>query len=390
MDNFTFHNATKIIFGKNTENLVGQETKLLADKVLLHYGGGSIKKTGLYDKVMSSLKAAGVEVIELSGVLPNPRLSLVNEGIRLCRENNIGFILAVGGGSAIDSAKAISIGVPYEGDVWDFYSGKAEVKESLPVGVVLTIPAAGSESSDSSVITNEDGWYKRGLSTGHIRPVFAIMNPELTYTLPDYQTACGAADIMAHIMERYFTNTQNVDLTDRLCEATLKTMILNVPKILNNPKDYAPRAEVMWAGTIAHNDLLSTGRVGDWASHRIEHEMSAIYDIAHGAGLAIVFPAWMKYVYKHDVARFAQFAHRVWNVDDNLFSPEEMALKGIASLETFLSSIGLPVKLSQANIDDSRLEEMADKCTGSNTYTVGSFVKIRRQDALNILKLALK
>jgi len=290
VNNFIFLNPTRIIFGKGTENLVGAETKKHADKVLLHYGGGSIKKIGLYDTVVKSLKEAGVEFTELAGVQPNPRLSLVRQGIEICRKEGIRFILAVGGGSAIDSAKAIAVGVPYDGDVWDFYIGKAKVKEALPVGVVLTIPAAGSEASPSSVITNEDGWYKRGLTTDRIFPRFSILNPELTYTLPNYQTACGAADIMAHIMERYFTNTKDVELTDRLCESTMKTLINNVPKALANPTDYAARAEIMWTATVAHNNLLGTGRDEDWASHDIEHEISGIYDIAHGAGLAIVFP----------------------------------------------------------------------------------------------------
>lgn len=388
MNNFVFQNATKIIFGKGTENLVGTETAKYCSKVLLHYGGGSIKKTGLYDRVTKSLQDAGVEYIELPGVQPNPRLSLVREGIELCRKNNIEFILAVGGGSVIDSAKAISIGIPYDGDVWDFYTGKAEVEKAVPIGVVLTIPAAGSESSDSSVITNEDGWYKRDAGSDLMRPKFAILNPELTFTLPPYQTACGTADIMAHVMERYFTNVKNVDLTDRLCEATLKTMINNVPIVMKEPENYDARAEIMWAGTVAHNDLLGTGRIGDWASHAIEHEISGIYDIAHGAGLAIVFPAWMKYVYKHDIERFAQYAVRVWNVDMDFTSPERTALEGIERLKGFFRQIGLPVTLEEAGIGDDRLEEMADKCTDWGKKTVGNFVKLNRDDVLNILKLA--
>ena len=256
---------------------------------MLHYGGGSIIRTGLYDKVVKSLRAAGVDYIELGGVKPNPRLSLVQEGIELCRENKVDGILAVGGGSTIDSAKAIGIGVPYAGDVWDFYSGKRLPEETLPVGVVLTLAATGSEASNSSVITNEDGWL--GLNSNLTRPVFAILNPELTFTLPPYQTASGAADIMAHVMERYFTPTKNVELTDRLCEGVLKTVINNLPLALAQPDDYNARAELMWAGTLAHNDLLSTGRVGDWASHKIEHELSALYDVPHWAGVAVVFPA---------------------------------------------------------------------------------------------------
>ena len=252
MDKFVFQSPTKIVFGKDAEMEVGKEVRALGKKVLLHYGGGSVKKYGLYDRVVESLKDAGVDFVELGGVQPNPRLSLVKEGIELCRKNDIDFILAVGGGSVIDSSKAIAVGTPYDGDVWDFYSGKAEIKEVLPVGVVLTIPAAGSEASDSSVITNEDGWYKWSIGSTLIRPKFAIMNPEITYTLPPYQTVCGVADIMAHVMERYFTNTKGVDFTDRLCEATLKTVIANAPKVLENPEDYDARAQIMWASTIAH------------------------------------------------------------------------------------------------------------------------------------------
>jgi alcohol dehydrogenase len=388
MENFTFQNATKIIFGQGTEHEVGTVTKQYSSKVLLHYGGGSIKKTGLYDSVARALKKAGVEYLELGGAQPNPRLGLVQEGIKLCRKNGIDFILAVGGGSAIDSAKAIAVGVPYQGDVWDFYSGKAEVKEALPVATVLTIPAAGSEASNSSVITNEDGWYKRGLTTELIRPVFSILNPVLTYSLPAYQTACGAADIMAHIMERYFTNTRNVDLTDRLCEAALKTIIRNVPLALAEPNNYDFRAEILWASTIAHNDLLGTGRIGDWASHGIEHEMSGIYDMAHGAGLAIIFPAWMRYVYQHDINRFVQFAVRVWDVDMDFGSPETTAVEGIRRLENFFRMIGLPVRFSDIGVSDDRFEEMASKCTAGGTDTVGNFVRLDKEAVNSIYNLA--
>lgn len=388
MENFNFICPTKIIFGKGTENRVGEETKKYSKKVLFVYGSVSIKKTGLYDKVVKSLSENNVEYIELSGVKPNPRLSLVYEGINKCRENDIDFILAVGGGSVIDTAKAIAVGVLYDGDVWDFFLGKAEIKKALPVGVILTLAATGSEASDSAVITNEDGWYKKGIHSDLIRPQFAIMNPELLYTLPAYQTAAGAADIMAHIMERYFTNVKNVDLTDRLCEATLKTVINNVPKLIEDPTDYDARAEVMWAGTIAHNGLLDTGRIGDWASHRIEHELSAIYDIAHGAGLAIIFPAWMKYVYKHDLDRFVQFAVKVWDVDLTYTDREAIALEGIKRLENFFRSIGLPVTLKDANIPYDKFAEMANKCTSNGTATVGQFVKLGKEDIINIYNIA--
>jgi len=386
--NFEFQCPTKIIFGKGTENQVGEEIKKYANRILFHYGGGSIKKTGLYDRVVTSLRNSGIEFIELGGVQPNPRVSLVRKGIQLCREQDIPFILAVGGGSVIDSAKAIAAGVCYEGDVWDFYIGKAEVKDVLPVGVILTIPAAGSEASIGSVLTNEDGWYKKSVDTDLLRPKFAIMNPELTFTLPPFQTACGAADIMAHIMERYFTNTSDVDFTDRLCEATLKTIIENIPIAIKNPEDYAARSQIMWASTVAHNGLLGTGREEDWASHRIEHELSAIYDVAHGAGLAVVFPAWMRYVYKHNIQRFVQFAVRVWNVEQDFHNPEKTALKGIEKTKEFFTSIGLPVTLDQLGVKDDRFEEMADKCTDSDTKTVGGFVKLRKKDIIEIYKLA--
>lgn len=372
------------------EEQVGTEVRAYGDKVLLHYGGGSIHRTGLYDRIVASLRRAGVDIVELAGVQPNPRLSLVRQGIQLCRQRGIGFILAVGGGSVIDSAKAIAMGVPYAGDVWDFFSGKAELKEALPVGTVLTIPAAGSEASTASVITNEDGWYKRGFNSELIYPRFSILNPELAFTLPKYQMACGASDIMAHIMERYFTNTREVDFTDRLCEATLKTIIQNAPLLAAEPDHYAAWAEVMWAGTVAHNNLLNTGRIGDWGSHDIEHELSAAYDVAHGAGLAVIFPAWMKYVYHHDLARFAQYAVRVWNVDCSFGSPERTALEGIKRLESFYRSLGLPTRLNELQIGEEKLEEMADKCTAGDRQTVGNFVKLQRADVLAIYRLALK
>jgi alcohol dehydrogenase len=387
VENFIFQNATKIIFGKGTEAETGRETARFAKKVLLHYGGGSIRKSGLYDRVRRALKEAGVESVELGGVKPNPRLSLVQEGIRLCRQNKIGFVLAVGGGSVIDSAKAIAIGVPYQGDVWDFYTKKVPVKEALPVGVVLTIPAAGSESSNGSVITREEGMFKKDAGGECMRPQFAIMNPELTYSLPPYQTACGAADIMAHVMERYFTRVSAVDFTDRLCEATLRTIIENVPVALAQPDDYAARAEIMWASTIAHNDLLGTGRVGDWASHMIEHELSGIYDVAHGAGLAVVFPAWMKHVYKNDINRFARFASRVWGVEPRFDWPERTALEGIGRTKSFFRDIGLPTSLQELGVKDDRMEEMARKATEKGP--LGNFTKLGASDVVSIYRLAL-
>ena len=386
MENFTFRNTTKIIFGKDTESQVGIEAARYGNKILLHYSGGSIKKYGLYDRILKSLKDAGLEIIELGGVQPNPRLSLVKKGIDICRKEKIDFILAVGGGSAIDSAKAIAAGVPYTGDVWDFFTKKVVVEKVIPVGVILTIPASGSESSSNSVITNEEGLYKRVVGSDMLRPRFAILNPEITYTLPPNQTVCGVSDIMAHIMERYFTTVKDVDLTDRLCEATLRTVINNTPIVLEEPENYSARAEIMWASTIAHNDLLSTGRIGDWASHQIEHELSGIYDIPHGAGLSGIFPAWMKYVYKKDSEKFAQFAVRVWNVEPDFRDVEKTALEGIKRLKNFYREIGLPITLKEMNIAYDRLEEMAEKCTEEGPR--GNFVKLNKNDVLEILMMA--
>lgn len=389
MENFVFSSPTKIIFGKGTENCVAAEVAGYSKKILLCYGGGSIKRTGLYDKVVYSLKENKIEFVELGGVQPNPRLDLVREGIKLCRDNKLNFILAVGGGSVIDTAKAIAAGVSYAGDVWDLFLGKAAIADALPIGVILTIPATGSEASTGSVITNDEGQYKKDIGSDLLRPVFSILNPELTYTLPPYQTACGAADIMAHVMERYFTNTLHVDLTDRLCEAALKTVINNAPIALKEPDNYAARAEIMWAGTIAHNNLLGTGRIGDWASHMIEHELSGIYDIAHGAGLSIIFPAWMKYVYKSNINRFVQFAVRVWNVDMPFESSEAIAMEGIKRMTAFFKGLGLPVTLHEAGIPYDRFEEMADKCTGSGRKTQGNFLVLHKEDIINIFKLAI-
>lgn len=388
MQDFVFDGCTRIIFGKDKENQVGELAKKYGKKVLLHYGGGSIKKFGLYDRVMASLKAAGMEVFELGGVRSNPTYDLINQGIKICKDNAIDLILAVGGGSAIDSAKGISVGAVYKGDVLDFTLEKAVATDALPVGVVLTIPAAGSESSQYAVATYMQNGYpfKRDMlwkNNEIIRPKFAILNPELTFTLTSFQTAVGIYDIMSHAMERYFTSVKNVELTDRLCEATLKTVINNATILMKEPKNYDARAEIMWAGSIAHNDLLGTGRQGDFMSHMIEHELSGIYDIAHGAGLSIVFPAWMKYVYKYNIDRFAQFATRVWNVDFNFYSPEQTILEAIKKLENFSKELGLPTRLKDVNIPDDRFAEMA-----ANTVKMGSIKKITKEDIVEIFKLA--
>lgn len=388
MQNFIYQNGTKIIFGKGTEQTVGIELKPYTQKVLLHYGGGSIKSTGLYEKVTTALLDANIEFIELSGVQPNPRVSLVREGIKLCREEGINFILAVGGGSVIDSAKAIAAGVNYAGDVWNLFIDSPINHPCLPLATILTIPAAGSETSSSAVITNEANGLKRSTEHPTLRPVFSILNPELTFTLPTYQTACGIADMLAHVLERYFTNETHVDVTDRLCEATMKAIIDNGLRVMKEPNNYDIRAEIMLAGMVAHNGSLDVGRCGDWASHDLEHELSGMYDIAHGAGLAIIFPAWMKYVYKHDVHRFAQFGNRVFNLEINLNNPEETALLAIEKLEEFFKSLDLPITFSDANLPGDHIQELAKNLVCDCDH-VGNFVHIREIDALEIYKLAL-
>jgi len=387
MEDFTFQCATKIIFGKDAELAVGKEVKQHADKILLCRGGSSVERFGLLGRVAKSLDEAGVDYVDFAGAQPNPRLSLVEEGVALCREQNIGFILAVGGGSVIDTAKAIALGVPYTGDLWDFFTGKVEPKEALPVGALLTIPAAGSESSIVSVITNEKTCQKIGFGTELIRPVFAIMNPELSYTLPPYQTAAGCVDIMMHTLERYFSNVTDVELTDRLCEGLLKMMVDKSVRVLADPENYALRAEIMWAGSLSHNGLMDTGRIGDFATHDIEHEVGAIYDVAHGAGLAVLFPAWCKYVYKHNLKRFVQFAVRVMNVELDYENPQRTALEGIDRLEKLFVQIGMPTHLSEMKVDDSRWFEMADKCTAKDTKKAGNFYPVSRDDILKIFAL---
>lgn len=390
MINFRFENTTKILFGKGTQSQVGEYTSNYSRNILLHFGGDNIKKSGLYDEVIASLKKADINYIELGGVKPNPRISLVKEGIEICKRNNINFILAVGGGSVIDSAKAIAAGMDYEGDLWDLYSNNGDIKNaSVGIGVLLTIAASGSETSSTSVIKNDIGelMYKRSFSSNLIRPKFAIMNPELTMTLTKQQKACGGVDIIAHVLERYFTNEKNVELTDRLCEATLKTVINNLSIAIEKPNDYNSMAEIMWASTIAHNNLLSTGRRSDWGSHAIEQELNAIYDIHHGTGLSIIIPAWMKYVYKHDINRFVQYANRVWNIDIDWNDLDDTALKGIKKTEEYFKMLGQPVRLSELNINEEKFIEMSERAVEHGE--VGDFVKLCGNDVYNIYKLAL-
>lgn len=388
MENFNFYSPTEFVFGRERENECGKYVhKFGGTKVLLHYGSSSAKKSGLLDRVTQSLKREGIEYIELGGVQPNPHDSLVYKGIELCKKENIDFILAVGGGSVIDSAKAIAMGVPYEGDFWDFYSGK-DPEIALPIGTVLTIAAAGSEGSGDSVITKEEGMLKRGAGGDCIRPKFSILNPQLTCTLPAYQTACGATDIMAHIFERYFTNTQEVEVTDRLCEALLLTMIKETPRVIADPNNYEARANIMWAGMVAHNNIVGVGREQDWNSHGIEHELSALYDCAHGAGLAVIMPSWMEYVMHHDVMRFAQVATRVWGCQMNFTHPEETAKEGIKRFRQFLHSIGMPINFKELGAKESDIPHLV-KTFGIGDGETGGFVHLKANDIANIYKIAV-
>jgi alcohol dehydrogenase YqhD (iron-dependent ADH family) len=387
MQNFEYCNKTKIIFGKETEKKVGDETAKYAKKILLHHSGGSTTRSGLSDRVKEGLKKSGVEWVELTGVQPNPRLSLVNKGIDIVKKENLCLVLAVGGGSAIDSAKAIALGAANDGNVWDFFDRKKTADKALPVATIVTIPAAGSESSISCVITNEEGPYKRGINFECVRPVFSILNPELTYTLPPYQTACGVVDMLAHIMERYFTKEPHVELTDELCEGAMRAIIRNARKVFSGGEnDYDARAEIMWAGALAHHNLLSTGRIGDWASHALDHELSALFDLAHGAGLAIIFPAWIRYNIKENTPRLARFAKKVWGVDGAFYDLEQAALEGVFRMENFYRSIGMPVKFADAGLDASRIPEMAKRAV--HFGPIGVYRKLDEKDAEVIYRLA--
>ena len=388
MNNFNFYSPTFFVFGKERENEAGNYVKRFGGtRVLIHYGGGSVIKSGLLNRVKASLADSGIYFTELGGVMPNPRSGLVYKGIELCKKENIDFVLAVGGGSSIDSSKAIALGALYDGDFWDFYEGK-QVEKALPVATILTISAAGSEGSNGSVITHENGMLKRACGGDAMRPVFSILNPALTITLPNYQTACGATDMMAHVMERYFTNTTDVEITDRLCEGILLTIIKEAPKALANPADYESRANLMWAGMVAHNDICGVGRDQDWSSHQLEHELSAFYDVAHGAGLAVMFPAWMKFVMHHNVMRFAQFAVRVWGCEMDYQQPENTAVEGIARFEHFLISIGMPVRFAGL---DAKAEDIPTlvKTLGLEKRTLGGFVKLTEKDVTEIYNIAI-
>ncbi len=389
MENFTFYSPTYFVFGRETENEAGKYVKRFGgSKVLIHYGGSSAKKSGLLDRVEASLKNEGLEYVMLGGVKPNPRSELVYEGIELCRKEGVDFILAVGGGSVIDSSKAIAAGTVYDGDFWDFYCGKL-IEEALPVGTILTIAAAGSEGSANSVITKEEGMFKRGSHGDAIRPKFSILNPELTQTLPPYQTASGITDIMAHLYERYLTNTKDVEVTDRLIEALLLTMKHEGPRVIADPNCYEARANIMWAGMVAHNNTCGVGRSQDWNSHAIEHELSALYDCPHGAGLAVTMPAVFKYQMGHDVMRFAKVAVRVWGCQMDFDHPEVTALEGIEAFQNFLISLGMPKNFAELGAKEEDIPKLAHVlCHGDGRNgTISGFVTFNEEDCTKIYKM---
>lgn len=391
MNNAIYDNPTKVFFGRGMENLIGQQVNQYADRVLLHYGGGSAEKSGLLARIRLSLEDAGVQYYELGGVKPNPRLNLVYEGIKICRDNGIGFVVAVGGGSVIDSAKAIACGTPNSEDVWEYFTTDKHAKTVLPVATVLTIPGAGSESSNGMVITNEQTKQKLAYESSKARPLLSFLNPELTYTVPKYHTAAGIADAMAHVMERYFTHTKNVDVTDRLCEGVMRSLIKYGRQALDQPENYDVRAEIMWACKMAHDGTLGVGREEDWASHMIEHELSAQYDISHGAGLAVLFPAWIQYVYENDIDRFMQFAMRVFDVEYDAQHPSEAILQGVARLKAFFASLDMPTSMQQLcpmKKEDART--LAQNVFDENGGPVGNMVKLDVEDIKNIYELSFE
>jgi len=392
MTNFEFYSPTRFVFGKGAEEKVGALVKANGGtKVLLHFGGGSVKRNGVYDKVVAALEAAGVAHVPLGGVRPNPRSGLVREGIALCRREGIDFVLAVGGGSTIDSAKAIAFGTVYDGDFADRYVGKEAkalppIAKALPIGTVLTIAAAGSEGSGNSVITMEETGRKLSCRGECLRPRFSILNPEFTYTLPVYQIACGAVDMFAHLAERYFTQTPDVNVSDELCEGLMRAVVAASAKAVADPTDYAARSDLMWAGTLAHNDVCGVGRQQDWASHGIEHELSALYGVAHGAGLAVVMPAWLDYVKDADLARVARFASRVWQVSEG--DVGEMAAAGIACYRAWIRSLGMPLTLAELGADAKDIPTLARNLRlGENR--LGSFRPLTTEDVVKILERAI-
>lgn len=386
MRNFDLYNPTYFAFGRDTQARVGALTKQFGGtKALIHYGGGSVVRSGLLAQTQQSLEAAGIGWVALGGAVPNPRSGLVYEGIDLCKKEGVDFVLGIGGGSAIDSAKAIAAGALYDGDFWDMYEGKAPYTRALPKGVILTLPATGSESSNSAVITQERGMLKRGFRGNSNRPQFAILNPELTYTLPPEQTAYGIADMMAHIFERYFTNVPDVDVSDRLCEAVLLSILKAGPVAMRTPDNYDARAELMWAGNLAHNGQLGVGREEDWGSHNIGHELSAAYDVAHGASLSVIMPHWMRFVLPGHEMRFAQMASRVFGCSMDFEHLEQTALEGVSRLQAFWKSLGLPLTMGELGIDRADIPRLAEKTRMTNDGRLGFYVPMTRDDIVGIL-----
>lgn len=389
MNNFTFYSPTEFVFGRKTESRTAELVKKYGgSKVLIVYGGGSVTRSGLLARVESVLSDAGIAYVELGGIQPNPTDPKVYEGIELGRRKGIDFILPVGGGSVIDTAKAIAVGIPYEGDFWDFFIGKAVPEKAVRIGVVLTIPAAGSEGSGNSVITKLDGLKKLSLRTPEVlRPAFAVMNPELTYTLPAWQTACGITDMMAHIMERYFTNTEDTEVTDRICEGTLKAIIYEAMRVTIEPCNYGARANLMWAGMIAHNGTCGVGCEEDWSSHFLEHEISAVYNVSHGAGLAVIFPAWLTYMAEHHAGKVAQYAARVWDVPKST-DCKAMALEGIRRFKSFLHSIGMPVTFRELGIEHPDIDLLVKKFHENKGERVGNYFPLDSKASREIYEIA--
>lgn len=392
MLDFQYYSPTRVVFGRHALDQLGPLLKAKGrQKILLHYGGGSVRRNGILDAVKQQLELAGVTYLELGGVEPNPKIGLIRTGVELCKSEHVDFILAVGGGSTIDSAKAIAMGTKIDFDVWNLYETKQRICDALPVGSVLTIAAAGSELSDGSVVTNPEGGLKRDYGSDYLRPEFAIMNPEYTFSVSKYQTACGTVDILMHTFERYFTHTPNVDLTDELAEGLCRAVIRAGTAAVANGCDYEARATLMWAGSISHNDLTGLGRKSDWATHQIEHELSGQYDcVSHGAGLAAIFPAWCRYVWREEPERFARFAEKIWGVNRDGMSTEEAALEGIRRCEAYFHSIGMPTRLCELGIDSAHLHEMAVKATYFGRRTLGSFKVLQEADIEAIYQTALK
>ena len=392
MENFVFYSPTEFVFGRDTQSQTGELVKRYGGRrVLVVYGGGSVVRSGLLDTVKASLDAEGITYCELGGIRPNPTDDRVYEGIEIARKEGVDFILAVGGGSVIDTAKGIAIGVPYDGDFWDFYSKKGVPTASLPVGVVLTIPAAGSEGSGNSVITKLDGMHKISVRYPMmLRPRFAVMNPELTYTLPWFQTACGIVDMICHIQERYFSNTTGVDLTDGIAETIMRNVMQNALRLKENPNDYDARANVMWAGTLAHNGLCGNGKVEDWSSHRLEHEISALYDVAHGAGLAVMVPAWMTFVAKKNPHKVREFAVKVMGIEAEGKSDEMVIAEGIEALKAFYHSIDLTTSMRElTGVENPDIEALVKSLNGNMGDTLGFYVPLSMDDCAEIYRLAL-